>query len=1221
MQFHSGSKIAAGLILFVILFSLAGQAAGAERDEQSSQVKSGYRLARKPGVRFVEVEITLSEQFDLAYISGLPRAPGNEPEVFGDSGRVKVQLPGSEFIALVEAGAEVDIVRSFMLIEGSSSEGASLSDESMILSGCGPWAYHYEENENPVDIPDFPGGWVYSPMSVSGAPVDATVLCMDVEYYIEHTYVGDLVVDFKNQSGAISYRLWEFEGGGADWIYETVRGITDFNGEPLNQTWRLWMMDGALWDVGKLWFWVIKLYYDDGTLHYCEAWGNDCSPWEYISRVQVGDIDNSSGCENYGDFTSLSTSMEVETGYPIQVDNGNPYNALDQCAIWVDWNQDGVFEESGDEAISVIGTPGLGPYTATITPPAGAVPGDTRMRIRIRAEGTLEPCYDTDYGEVEDYTITVIGEPSLLTISGDVKMLLGMGIENVSVSADNGGGSDFTDVDGYYELTVPDPWTGTLTPSDASWTFQPLDRSYVDLDANVSDANFTGIFMGDPDVKFSGYVKTGTGFVIEGVLVESDHGESDTTDEDGYYELILPSPWYGTITPSKALWSFSPPYREDSGVTSDVADANFTGSYTAEPNPMISGYVKTPTGAGIKGVEVAGDELFLDGSTMTDANGYYELTVPDLQLPVPEPWSGTVMPNRTDWSFTHPNSVYVDLSSDIADQNYTGTYVGVGCDNGWLEEWIGRYNGDEWDFYYDFAHDVAVDDSCNVYVTGGSFKRIGDDHSYDYATVKYSSGGDEVWVARYDGPVNGNDDGYRIAVDKWGNVYVTGASSGNGTGKDYVTIKYDADSNEPVWVGRYDGPASSTDSANAIVIDDSGNVYVTGESWAPGTLTDFTTIKYAPDSNVPVWVARYDGPAHSFDNAEAIAVDDSGNVYVTGSSGGFSNSDIVTIKYDSSGNEVWPAVSRYNGPGDDWDSGSGVAVDDLGNVYVTGLSGGGDDIVTIKYGPNGNELWVARYNGPAGVDFGGEHIAVDESGNIYVTGTSEGSGTGDDYVTIKYGPDSNEPLWIGRYNGPENLDDIVFDMALDDLGNVYVTGTSDYLFQAAPDLPLGDSVTIKYGPDSNEPLWIARYSGPFGYLVAAEAIAVDDSRNVYVAGYNNAYVTIKYSQCYPLGDCDRDFDVDTVDLSMLCEQWLLEELAWDVGPDGGDGFVDFFDWSFFAGGWYDTTDIDDLADFVDQWMQYSAYCADIAPEPDGDGFVDLLDFALLADNWLAGVNP
>jgi hypothetical protein len=71
----------------------------------------------------------------------------------------------------------------------------------------------------------------------------------------------------------------------------------------------------------------------------------------------------------------------------------------------VDWNGDKDFEDA-NEPISVNGTPGEGPYTALLSPPGDANLGDTRMRIRILYTGTVSPC-DLDYGEVEDYTITV----------------------------------------------------------------------------------------------------------------------------------------------------------------------------------------------------------------------------------------------------------------------------------------------------------------------------------------------------------------------------------------------------------------------------------------------------------------------------------------------------------------------------------------------------------------------------------------------------------------------------------------------------------------------------------------------------------------------------------------------------------------------------------------------------------------------------------------------
>ena len=61
------------------------------------------------------------------------------------------------------------------------------------------------------------------------------------------------------------------------------------------------------------------------------------------------------------------------------------------------------------------------------------------------------------------------------------------------------------------------------------------------------------------------------------------------------------------------------------------------------------------------------------------------------------------------------------------------------------------------------------------------------------------------------------------------------------------------------------------------------------------------------------------------------------------------------------------------------------------------------------------------------------------------------------------------------------------------------------------------------------------------------------------------------------------------------------------------------DWMVFADGWQSTTDMHDLADFANQWMRHSSYCADIAPEPNGDGLVNILDFALFARNWLESV--
>src|SRR5262249_411726 len=130
------------------------------------------------------------------------------------------------------------------------------------------------------------------------------------------------------------------------------------------------------------------------------------------------------------------------------------------------------------------------------------------------------------------------------------------------------------------------------------------------------------------------------------------------------------------------------------------------------------------------------------------------------------------------------------------------------------------------------------------------------------------------------------------------------------------------------WVALYNG-GYGLDIAYAVAVDGSGNVYVTGSSVGPGSCNldcnDYATIKYDA-SGQQQWVARYNGPANDDDHASAIAVDASGNVYVTGSSIGttWPDFDYATVKYDSSGQQQW--VARYSGPGNDLDFGNAIAV-------------------------------------------------------------------------------------------------------------------------------------------------------------------------------------------------------------------------------------------------------------------------------------------------------
>ncbi|MDQ3021507.1 MAG: SBBP repeat-containing protein [Bacteroidota bacterium] len=457
------------------------------------------------------------------------------------------------------------------------------------------------------------------------------------------------------------------------------------------------------------------------------------------------------------------------------------------------------------------------------------------------------------------------------------------------------------------------------------------------------------------------------------------------------------------------------------------------------------------------------------------------------------------------------------------------------------QELVARYNGTG--NGNDFAYSLAVDGLGNVYVTG---KSTGSGTGYDYATIKYNSSGAQQWIQIYNGPGNGSDYAHSLAVDGSGNVYVTGTCEGNGTGRDYATIKYNS-SGDSLWVSIYNGdPGIGQDNAPSLAVDGSGNVYVTGVSNASQSgLMDYATIKYN-SSGIQQWVQRYNGPGNLEDYASSLAVDGSGNVYVTGASATTGPiGDYATIKYNSSGVPQW--VQRY-GPADINSIPPSLAVDSSGNVYVTGESVGSGsvgDYATIKYNSSGDSLWVARYNGPGNSSDGASSIAIDDSGNVYVTGYScrYFGGVDAEYATIKYNS-SGVQQWIQRYTTSENDHEYPHSLAVDGSGNVYVTGFSRRG-------TIYDYATIKYN-SSGVQQWVQRYNGPGNWYNAACALAVDSSGNVYVTGWSYGsgtgydYATIKYSQAEGIA-APSNLEAQSVDSSYI-------KINWQDNSNDEDGF-------------------------------------------------------------------
>jgi hypothetical protein len=421
-----------------------------------------------------------------------------------------------------------------------------------------------------------------------------------------------------------------------------------------------------------------------------------------------------------------------------------------------------------------------------------------------------------------------------------------------------------------------------------------------------------------------------------------------------------------------------------------------------------------------------------------------------------------------------------------------------------FQSWIATYNGSADND--DFVQAVAVDRFGNVYETG--YAKESASGGYDYVTLKYDSTGKLLWRAVYDGGAGKPDQATALVLDDSGNVYVSGSSqldAGSG-GWSFLTIKYDSSGNQ-VWASRFNGAANRDDFASAIAVDRQGNVLVTGKSKNAADKFQYATVKYDKAGN-QLWVQTYVGPAASEDVPNSLAVDTDGNVYVTGQSKGVgSEFDYATIKYSTDGAQLW--VARYNGPGNTTDQAIRVEVDSAQNVYVTGASKGSGtdfDYATLKYSPAGVQLWVARYNGPANRIDKATDLALDGNGSVFVTGSSEVSGGKSDYATIKYSPDGVQ-LWAQRYDGPIADDDDANALLLDANGDVYVTGQSKGSSTGY------DFATVKYlGADGTQ-AWVSRFNSGGGNNDSAIGLALDTQFNIYVAGqaFNNLdYTLIKY---------------------------------------------------------------------------------------------------------------
>jgi hypothetical protein len=386
----------------------------------------------------------------------------------------------------------------------------------------------------------------------------------------------------------------------------------------------------------------------------------------------------------------------------------------------------------------------------------------------------------------------------------------------------------------------------------------------------------------------------------------------------------------------------------------------------------------------------------------------------------------------------------------------------------------------------DNAHAVSADSAGNVYATGFFTNSVNFGLGYtltsagqgDAYVAKYNASGTLQWATDLGG--TGDDQGLGITADGSGNTYVTGYFNGTAT---FGTFTLSSPQGPGIFVTKL-GPTGSVlwatgvsctgsfyNQGSAIALDGSGNVYVAGNFSGTATFGSFTlstgyydgfATKLNGSTGTVLWA---DDVAHSGygSNANGIAVDGSGNAYLTGSftgpadfdpgpgtytltsvalpkgTTGYSQ-DAFILKLDTNGNFVWAGDLGGNGS----DAGNAVAVDGAGNLYVTGYysatsptkagadfdpgpgthiltSAGSDDVFVAKYDTNRNLVW-ARSMGGANYDTGNA-IALDGSGNVWTTGKFSGTadfdpGAGTYNLT---GSTSASSLFISELNAAGNF--------------------------------------------------------------------------------------------------------------------------------------------------------------------------------------------------------
>lgn len=442
------------------------------------------------------------------------------------------------------------------------------------------------------------------------------------------------------------------------------------------------------------------------------------------------------------------------------------------------------------------------------------------------------------------------------------------------------------------------------------------------------------------------------------------------------------------------------------------------------------------------------------------------------------------------------DNIYVTGQSDIDNSSLINyEYATVKYNSAGTQQWS-KLTGSIF-IQDDIPSAIKIDGSGNVFITGKSDQDPGTGEDNDWMTVMYNTGGTLIWTQFKNGTSTGNGDTPGGLFLTGSDILVVGSLENTGSQKDAAVVKYDATGTE-LLVKQFNGDGDFTESAKALVIDSNENSYTAGYVFHQDQNLNASIIQTDPFGTT-LCSYIFNGIKNDDDEFNDLALSPNGRIYAVGyTKVTGQKSNYLLVKFDPiTCDTMWTRTYDYIGQSDKAEV---LAVDVAGNIYVTGRSDSSpldsvdnNDIVTIKYDSNGNQLWLQRYNGSGNMRDEPSKILINGNGEILICGRTENVHD-DDFIVIKYDASTGNPVWASPaiYGGPFANDDRALDMTIDASNNIFVCGYSQTGSAPANE----DPVVIKYDNGGN-------IMGFYSYVALGEdqpiAIAHDLSGNIFVA--------------------------------------------------------------------------------------------------------------------------